>query len=552
MLTPGRALALLLLLSITWRILRYALAFPYWGDESFVGVNFLLRDFRGLIDPLWYGQIVPLLFMWAELAISRVLGVHELGLRLLPCVAGVAAVLVFWRFCADVLPRRAVVLAVGFLASSYYAVRHGAELKPYATDLLFSLLLTCAAWSVMTHPRSVGRWALLIVFAAIAPWASYPAVFVCGGIGLVLAWQFLWPGGKTRFLKAGIAGMFLYGLVLGGSFIAMYVIYARPHAQAAAGLTEISMWTQAFPPVERPWLLPIWLLVIHSGLMLAYPVGGTTPGSVATLLFVIIGVIALWRRNRALTLLLLSPLPLNFVAAAMKAYPYGGTVRTSIFLAPAFCLLGGYGLYCLLRWLYLDGLRRLRRARGKPGGVYLRTLQLLQPLLRYRYGATLVVLALAAIPIAGMIGDAREPYTSEPVLRSYTAVRDLARRTQPGDRWVTFNAAWGRVDYAPWLGDWHGTGGQFVFDALRFAPVPMEWAPPAAEVRGEPRHRVYLLAYRGFKVIFPEAQLNAYIDELKSRWGEPNYLRYFIKDRKDPPELEALDVYIFDVPERPR
>lgn len=576
-LTPARAITLLVVLGLAWRGLRYGLAFPYWGDESFVGVNFVLSDFRDLVDPLKYGQIVPLLFMWAELAISRVLGVGELSLRLLPFIAGAAALLLFWRFCAAVLPRRAVALAVGFLACSYYAVRHGAELKPYASDLLVSLLLTCAAWAVLSAPSRL-RWIMLIVLAGAAPWASYPAVFVCGGIGLMLAWRAVYPradrhppappaptpSGAGSALIRRVGPSLAYLLVLGVSFVAMYVIYARPHAQAAAALTETAMWSQAFPPLREPWLLPGWLLVIHSGLMMAYPLGGTAPGSAATLLLVIVGVVQLWRVNRTLVLLLLAPLPLNFIAAALQSYPYGGTVRTSIFLAPAFCLLGGCGLHVTLRCFYRDALRRLRRAgarapqieRAGPSaatatrrdGSYVRMLQLLGPLLRYRYGALLAIGLLAAIPIAGMIGDVRAPYASEAVLRSHRAVRAIAARTQPGDRWITFNAAWGRVDYAPWLGDWHGTGGQFVFDALRFAPVPLEWAPPAAHVAGAPGRRVFLLSYRGFKAIFPQAQLDEYVATLTQRWGAPEYERFFIKDKKQPPDLEALDVYTFRIP----
>ncbi|MFQ5807795.1 MAG: hypothetical protein ACE5I3_15215, partial [Phycisphaerae bacterium] len=65
----------LVLLGLAWRALRYALGFPIWDDEAFVAVNFLERDFLGMIKPLIYGQIVPLGFMWANLAISRLLGV---------------------------------------------------------------------------------------------------------------------------------------------------------------------------------------------------------------------------------------------------------------------------------------------------------------------------------------------------------------------------------------------------------------------------------------------------------------------------------------------
>ena len=50
----------LLLLGVVWRAYLWALGLPIWGDEAFVAVNLILRDFRGMFAPLVYGQIVPL------------------------------------------------------------------------------------------------------------------------------------------------------------------------------------------------------------------------------------------------------------------------------------------------------------------------------------------------------------------------------------------------------------------------------------------------------------------------------------------------------------
>ena len=85
--------------------MRYALAFPLWGDEAFLAINFLTRDFAGLALPLEFDQIAPPGFLWAEWSIARWLGSGELALRLIPFLAGVASLLLFWRFCRQVATR---------------------------------------------------------------------------------------------------------------------------------------------------------------------------------------------------------------------------------------------------------------------------------------------------------------------------------------------------------------------------------------------------------------------------------------------------------------
>ena len=497
---------------LLWRTVRYALGFPIWGDEAFVAVNFITRDYADLVRPLEYGQVVPLVFMWVELALSRLLGLSEWALRLLPFAAGVASLLLFWRFASAVLPRRPALLAVGFFAASYYAVRHATEAKPYSTDLLVSLGLTMLGWSVYQSPRSILRWLTLILLAGLGVWCSYPAVFVAGALGLLLTWCLV----REQWRPWLILGWLPFGMVLVGSFLALYLYYAGPHAAYAARLTEIGMWRKAFPPLTEPLKLVAWLAAIHSGYMFAYPHGGPNGGSTATFLLFLVGAVQLWRSNRALLLLLLGPLPLTFIAAALEKYPYGGTVRTSLYLAPAICLLAGLGLFATLR----------RFLRGRPR----------------RAGLQVAGLALAAFALGSTIADVWKPYSSRAVYNSHRAVRTIAAQTQPGDRWITFNAAQ-RVDYAPYLGDWRGVGGQFVFDALRFHPVPLDWAPQPESVQPDPPHRVWLLCYRGYKVAFPQGQFDAYLAPLTQRLGRPEHTRYVIKTRGV--EVEALDVYLF-------
>ncbi|HEY3246170.1 MAG TPA: glycosyltransferase family 39 protein, partial [Phycisphaerae bacterium] len=483
------------------------------GDEAFVAVNFVTRDFAGMIKPLEYGQIVPLGYMWAELAVSRMLGLSEWSLHLVAFVAGIIALLVFWRFAFAVLDRRAALLALAFFAASYYPVRHAAEVKAYATDLLIGLVLSASAWSVYQRPRSISRWIVLVLLGAAAPWCSYPSVFVLGAIGLLLVLLAM----HERFAARLTLATALYGLVVIGSFLAMYIIYARPHAQAASLLTET--WARAFPPLTAPLKLFVWFLAVHTGNMLAYPQGGQPPGSIITALLVVIGAVRLWHTRRELLLLLLGPLPFALIAAGLKAYPYGDSARTSLYLAPAFCLLAGLGLWVLLQ-RFLKG--QWRRA-----------------------GLRVAAIVFCLFAVGGMAIDLLQPYKSGPVARSRAAVKTLVDSTGPQDRWVIFNATV-PVPYAPWLGDWHGIGAQFVFDVLRFARVPVQWAPPPESIQPQPGAKLWLMAYSGCKVGFPDDQWAAYLATIRARFAPPVRHTFEIKRKGDC--IEALTVYEFPPP----
>ena len=64
--------------------MRYALAFPLWGDEAYVAINLLTRDLAGLARPLEYFQIAPPGFLWIEWLAIHAFGTGERALPLFP------------------------------------------------------------------------------------------------------------------------------------------------------------------------------------------------------------------------------------------------------------------------------------------------------------------------------------------------------------------------------------------------------------------------------------------------------------------------------------
>ncbi|MFO0837623.1 MAG: glycosyltransferase family 39 protein [Phycisphaerae bacterium] len=518
----------LLSAGIAARLVRYALDFPLWGDEAFVAVDFLFRDYAGFLKPFTYGQIIPLFYSWGTLAVSKLAGTSEFGLRLLPLVASVLSLALFWRFAKAHATRWAAALAVGFLGSAYYPIRHAVEVKPYATDLLTSLVLTMVAWGVWRNPRSAARWCGLVVLATLAPWCSYPAIFVCGAIAVFLAVRWRRADGPAaepnyRAAPAGLVlgpariGTVAFSLMFVASFVWMYEVYGHPQAEFGAHLIEIRMWTESFPPIRRFWELPLWLITTHAGNMLAYPNGGKNGGSVVTLICVIAGVVTLWRTNRPLLLLLLGPLPLNFIAAAMERYPYGSTVRVSMYLAPAICLLAGIGLEALLRTFVAPS--------------------------RVRRSAHIAAAVLGLFAAGSVVIDLVQPYKKEANYVSRQTVRDLAADSNPGDRWIIFNSLRQEIDYAPWIASWKGDGAQFIYYVTRLSRAEVLWAPRAEEITPNQRGRTLLLAFRGANFpVFSQTQFDAYLARLEATLGTPTKNTHVLQVKFER-EWQVIDVF---------
>ena len=181
-----RAIWAFVALGILLRIARYAMNYPLWWDEAFVSVNFIRRGYLDLLRPLDYGQVCPILFLWAELTVVKLLGFSEWSLRLFPLVCGIVSVVLFRYAASRVVRGVPLLLAVAIFAMAYHPIRHAADVKPYASDLLAALGLLALAFDWWLDPQRAGRmWAL----AAVAPLAialSHPAIFVAGGIALGL------------------------------------------------------------------------------------------------------------------------------------------------------------------------------------------------------------------------------------------------------------------------------------------------------------------------------------------------------------------------------
>ena len=392
-----RTLLAFVVLGVLLRVGHYLANYPLWGDEAFLALSFLRRGYRELLLPLEYGQLCPILFLWAELTAVKLFGFSEMSLRLCPLICGVASVFLFRRVAGRILNGQALLFAVAIFAVSIHPIRHSADAKPYASDLLLSLGLLALAVEWYRSKQQTGWLWLLAGFAPIALGGSYPAVLVAGGVGLGLApsvWQ-------TR-RRGPMIALAAYALTAATTFAVLFGAHGRRQQGTGTLLALQNYWADSFPPLDSPARLLGWLIRTHAGSMFAYPGGGNHGASACTLVLVFVGAVVFWRRRQPVILALLTvPIGLALVAAGLRLYPYGGQARIMQYLAPSICLMAGSGVGTLVGFLP----RATTRSRV----------------------VRLAAIALAVMGVVLLAEDARHPYRA---LYDYQA-REFARRFWP-------------------------------------------------------------------------------------------------------------------------
>lgn len=380
-----------IVLGVLLRTIRFGICFPLYGDEGSLAANFLDRDFAGLFQPLDYGQIAPLGFLWAELAVVKLMGFGEYSLRFLPFLASVASVGLFAmlarRLCGDTM---ATAFSIAVFGVSLVLIRYAAEVKPYSIDLLVSIAILYLAVRVIEGKRETHLLWCLALFVPVAVLFSLPSLFVIAGVLFTVGVQFLLERDRKMIIPS-----IALALSTLASFALYYVYFLSPHHEYHKdGMT--TFWAGAFPPLDNPFHLVWWFADIHTGRLMAYPAGDKNGTSAISFIFFIMGAVALWKEHRRPALLLmLSPFLMTLGAALLHRYPYGGSARIVQHLAPVVCLLVGIGIDRMIRWKH----EPIQRTNGR----------------KFTFAA------LAVLGLCFAVADGFKPYIEDvdPITRNY-------------------------------------------------------------------------------------------------------------------------------------
>ena len=180
------------------RILLYCKNSSLWLDEALLALNIVRRPLRGMFRPLDYNQGAPVGFLLLEKLVTHAFGNVDLSLRLIPLIAGLASLFLFWKVARLYLRLNAVPVAMALFALCAPLILFSSEVKPYSTDVAISLVLL---WAGKNMTESTLEWRQVLGFGllgAVAIWFSFPASFVLAGIAAVLVIKAVRQPRRTR------------------------------------------------------------------------------------------------------------------------------------------------------------------------------------------------------------------------------------------------------------------------------------------------------------------------------------------------------------------
>ena len=323
--------AALVLLGLLARLRQYAAGASYWYDEAYLLLNIFDKDWRELLGPLRDNQAGPPVYFWSLRAVYRAAGPSEWVMRLPAFLASLLALFVMVPVARRFLPHAGWLWAVGFCATCKQAADRGAEVKPYAWDFLFTLLILLAAQHGLSAdaPRRFRRCLGLFALAVVAPWCSLPSVFVLGGASLALLYRAVCS--RTRFAWCIWAG---FNLLCLASAASLYYLALRHQRTAALD----QYWEDFFGDVSSPGNCLAWLV----GRVVRIGQYGSNGLGVPLLLFALAGGWLLGRRAPVHLILLAGPLVLGMAASLLRRYPLDG--RLAFFVVPCLYLLAAEGM----------------------------------------------------------------------------------------------------------------------------------------------------------------------------------------------------------------
>jgi hypothetical protein len=306
---------------VALRLLEYFARRSLWIDEATVALSVGSRSPTELLTS---GHRFS--FLWIEWVATRLGGMNELALRVLPLAAGLALLPAFGRLASRLLEARVVWFAVALAALSPALVYYANEAKPYGIDALVAVVLTGCAFDVLDTRGSRRAWLRLILASGLALLISIPAAFLVTGIGLALATApqlRRQPGALWRLALAGT----LFAAVLGTLYVARY--------RSTAGDPSMRWWWEGgfLTPRSPDFFNRIWWAAQTA--MGEHFVGGRPePAAVvlAATLF-LVGLVAIGRRRGLTTLLVLAG-PIVVVVAASAVEAYSIAPRTILFAIP--------------------------------------------------------------------------------------------------------------------------------------------------------------------------------------------------------------------------
>ena len=314
----------------------------FWLDEAYVAFNLThlsLKDIL-LFVPFFGPQASPpMLFLLTEKILMLTLGNNEIVLRSFPAACSIASLILFSFFCTNFLKKKYRLLALSIFIISEPLIYYAAELKPYSTDLLFSLILYLSCSFNKENNISFQQILFLGALGSIAIFFSYPSAFILASIGITLLFRSVKSRNKTDFIKTVLICFWWLLNIFFLYYVAIRTLFKNDTLIAIINLSNFFP-VSPFTSLENTGLfIKFFIRNMLSPL-------GIFPLSLWTIV-ALTGIIKVFQQDKEKFILFASPIFLALAASFVQKYPF--VPRFLLFLVPPYLLFLSEGIESLLK-----------------------------------------------------------------------------------------------------------------------------------------------------------------------------------------------------------
>lgn len=237
-----------------------------WYDELQLVRNLTERGPVPLVTQgLDYGQVAPTGYLLLTKISMLVFGEGEVALRLVPFLAGVAALVLFWRLATHLFNPTGAFIATAAFALNPLLISLSAVVKQYAVDVLAVVVILLALPRLWDTTRSLRSRSLLGLGVGALGFLSIPSVTVAGPAILAVLYH-LWASDDLRAREGRVAA--LTPVVVWSATAGVAALVARGLLQPGMQQFMTDYWRgrEAFAPPLLQY--PTWILDYSGRLLL--------------------------------------------------------------------------------------------------------------------------------------------------------------------------------------------------------------------------------------------------------------------------------------------
>jgi hypothetical protein len=330
----------LVLIAVLLRVAQYLANRSLWLDEAALALNVLNRGFSSLTGELDFNQGAPIGFLVAEKVLTIFIGSSEYALRLFPLLCSLASIYFFFLLARRLLSDYAVPIALLLFATASGLIYYASELKQYSSDVAVTLFLTLVADSILDARIGHRRNVIAALSGMLLMPFSYAATFVALAVVSVFG---VYAVRERRSSEWKRFSPILVTWGLGGAFVFALTFHQLGHLRRSLAFPAEPLSLGSASHAVNQFATGV-------GQSLGFSLG---PGWAASLLLKIavvvslIGVVSLFKRQRAMCLILILPPLLTYLAYLAKLYPL--FPRATLFVLPGEVVVLAEGVVAIAR-----------------------------------------------------------------------------------------------------------------------------------------------------------------------------------------------------------